>query len=757
MGASGCRSWLQPKLRSNRLSIGRTPVAPEAGLKQPADNNMGTNMRSIMLLASVAWLSLAASEAAHAQAAAGDQPPVNTGQTARTTSYDAGFFRQFAPRTALDIARRVPGFTLELGDTDTRGFAGAAGNVVFNGARPSSKSESLEETLLRIPASSVTKVEVGSGDLFGSDYASKSQVLNIIMSATGGVDGNVTGSLRRLYTGRLVPNGSASALIRRGASSINLSAGFNHVVNHEEGTDTLTDFETGELREFRRKFNSYTDFNPFLSASWALERAQDNSVRLNARWSPGQFDLTQDNRVTFTGEAPRDFSLLQDYDNSVFELGGDVTRPLGGGALKLVGLATRRKRNNFDAGIVRDGLIEDGAQVVGGSEQTQKAKFGETIGRLTWSRQDLGGLSVEVGGEAVLNTLDNKTELVLIDEDGNRVPIDIGVDEAKVKEKRGEVFLNVGRNFSPALRVDGGLRYEYSDLKVSGDAQAERKLKFFKPSLTVDWKPGNGWHTQLSVKRTVAQLNFYDFVSVAELSTDRVNAGNENLVPQRAWEFRATVDRPILGEGVVKLDLGYDLISMFQDRILIEGDTPGQFFDAPGNIGTGKHMFATLTVDAPLNQLWQGLRVKFDGTLRRTRVEDPISGELRNFSDFFPDWEWRFDVRRDSGPWSYGFVVSDRDRFTFFRTDEFDINFNGGPYGTAFVEFRPGPRTSITLDLDNALNTSGNRNRILFDPNRLAPTDIVDEFRERNRHLNFGLTVKQTFGGGAAKPPATAN
>ena len=714
-------------------------------------------MRSIMLLASVAALSLAASEAGHAQTAAGDEPPVNSGQTARSTSYDAAFFAQYAPRTALDIARRVPGFTLDLGDTDTRGFAGAAGNVVINGARPSSKSESLEATLLRIPASSVTRVEVGPGDLYGADYASKSQVLNIVMSAIGGIDGNVTGSVRRLYTGRLVPNGSASALIRRGASSINLSAGFNNQLNHEEGTDTLTDFETGELREFRRKFNSYHDFNPYLSASWALERAQDNSMRLNARWSPGQFDLFQDNRVTVAGESPRDDSLIQDYDNSVFELGGDVTRPLGGGAIKLVGLATRRKRNNFDAYIQRDGLLDDGAQVVGGFEQTQKAKFGETIGRLTWTKQDVAGFSVEVGGEGVLNTLENQTALVLVEEDGSKTPIPLPVDDVNVEEKRGEAFLNVGRNLSPALRVDGGLRYEYSDLTVSGDAEAKRKLKFFKPSLTVDWKPGNGWHTQVSVKRTVAQLDFYDFVSVAELSTDRVNAGNQNLVPQRAWEFRLTADRPILGEGVIKLDLGYDLISLLQDRILIEDEETGKFFDAPGNIGTGRHMFATLTVDAPLSQLWEGLRVKLNGTVRRTRVEDPISGDMRNFSDFFPDWQWSVDVRRDSGPWSYGFVVSDRDRFTFFRTDEFDINYNGGPYGTAFVEYRPGPRTSITLDLDNALNTSGNRNRILFDPNRALPTDVVNEFRERNRHLNFGLTVKQTFGGGAAKPPAPGN
>jgi hypothetical protein len=40
--------------------------------------------------------------------------------------------------------------------------------------------------------------------------------LNIILSAEGGIDGNVTGSLRRLYTSAIVPDGSVSALIRRG-------------------------------------------------------------------------------------------------------------------------------------------------------------------------------------------------------------------------------------------------------------------------------------------------------------------------------------------------------------------------------------------------------------------------------------------------------------------------------------------------------------------------------------------------------------
>src|SRR5687768_13893142 len=113
-----------------------------------------------LALSTAAFTALAAAQSAAAQTPVGGDQPAASGatQATRTTSYDTAFFTQYAPRTALDIARRVPGFNLDLGDTDVRGFAGAAGNVVINGARPSSKAESLETTLSRIPANRVSKV-----------------------------------------------------------------------------------------------------------------------------------------------------------------------------------------------------------------------------------------------------------------------------------------------------------------------------------------------------------------------------------------------------------------------------------------------------------------------------------------------------------------------------------------------------------------------------------------------------------------------
>lgn len=715
-------------------------------------------------MASTPWLAgvaaFAFTTAVQAQTPAASPPPA---QASRTTVYQSDYFAQFAPRTALDIAQHVPGFQLDLGSTqgatgsvDVRGFAGTAGNVVINGSRPSSKAETLDSTLQRIPAQQVVRVEVSPGDLFGSDYSGRSQVLNVILSKDAGFDADVTASATRRFTGYIQPNLSGSAIIRRGPSTFNFSAGLGRNKQYEEGTDTLTDPATGDLLEFRRKHNVYENRDPYLAAAYALEHGANDSYRVNVRWQPSSFDLYQRNLVTPDVGPQHDDNLYQNYKDPVFELGGDVTRPLAGGAIKFVALATRRKRDDVDLSLVRNGLIKDGATVVGGFHQTIEAQRNETLGRLSWTRSTLLGFSFEAGAEAAYNTLDDHVTLSGFDENGDEVPIDLPISDATVKEKRAEVYVNAGKNLSPHLRIDGGINFEFSHLTVSGDASEDRKLKFLKPSLTLDWKPGKTWHAQLSVKRTVAQLDFYDFISSADFSAQRINGGNAGLQPQRAWEFRATVDHPILGDGLIKLDLGHDQVSLLQDRILIcDPDHPLECFDAPGNIGTGRRDFAALTVDVPLSTLWSGLRVKGGATLQRTRVDDPIDGKPRKWSGFFPAWQWNVDVRRDSGKWSYGFSLNDNQRFTFYRTDEFDTNFNGGPYGTAFVEFRPWANTAVTFDVDNLFETSGNRDRLRFFQDRAHTDFMIHEFRERNRHRSFGITFKHSFGGSGSTKVAS--
>ncbi|HVI06582.1 MAG TPA: hypothetical protein VM711_10875, partial [Sphingomicrobium sp.] len=234
----------------------------------------------------------------------------------------------------------------------------------------------------------------------------------------------------------------------------------------------------------------------------------------------------------------------------------------------------------------------------------------------------------------------------------------------------------------------------------------------------------------------------------------RLNGSNADLQPQRAWEFHGTIEHPVLGQGLFKLDFGYDLISKLQDRILVF-DQQGHAFDSPGNLGTGKRYFAVLTLDAPLDRVWKGLRAKFNATFQRTRVEDPIDHQLRRFSGYWPDWQWELNVRRDAGRFSYGFDINGNQHFTFYRTDEFDTNLNLKPYTTAFAEFRPTPRTAINFSVDNLFATHAARERLLFSPNRAFPVSMIREFRNRDRHPSFQITLKHSFGGASGTKVAS--
>ena len=141
--------------------------------------------------------------------------------------------------------------------------------------------------------------------------------------------------------------------------------------------------------------------------------------------------------------------------------------------------------------------------------------------------------------------------------------------------------------------------------------------------------------------------------------------------------------------------------------------------------------------------------MKLHGNLQHTRVDDPISGDPRDWSGFYPRWLWDADIRRDAGKFAYGVTLSDNRRITFFRTDEFDSNFNVGfPYTSAFVEYRPTSKQTLTFNVNDISNTAGSRFRQFFFPNRTSGAPFANEYRFRNSYIRVGLMFKQSFGGG---------
>ena len=90
-------------------------------------------------------------------------------------------FAQFAPRSAFDLVRQIPGFSVNEGGGD-RGFGQADTNVLINGRRISGKSNGPTQALERLSVESVIRIEILDGaslDIGGMS----GQVVNVITDA----------------------------------------------------------------------------------------------------------------------------------------------------------------------------------------------------------------------------------------------------------------------------------------------------------------------------------------------------------------------------------------------------------------------------------------------------------------------------------------------------------------------------------------------------------------------------------------------
>jgi len=708
--------------------------------KEGADRG-GMALRGALTLATALCLSLLPTQA-------WAQSSVEDGGGSGRVVYEAAFFIQFSPANALQIVQRVPGFTLESGSTEVRGFAQAAGNVVINGQRPSSKSDSLETVLARIPATRVLRVEVASGNEFGSDYLSKPQVVNLILTEEGGLAGTVEARLSREYTGRLLPRGSAAVVYTRGASSFNASLTYQlYNMQNEVGFDRLIALPSGDEVEFRDKRSRNTEPFTVAALGWALEQAPDRSAHINGKISFDKWTLHDFSDVFRGGVEAHDEYYFEDHLWRTGELSGDVTRPLAGGAIKLNALATHRHRRNDDW---FDETAPDGTSL-GGFYQDFDDYRDERVARLAWTRTGLAGWNVEIGAEGAFNRLRTDLNIFNVDQNEERTPVDLPIDQATVSEYRGEAFVNAGRALASNLRLDLGLNIEASNLKVTGDVSARRTLKFLKPKATLDWTQGV-WRFQLSANRTVAQLRFEDFVSGASFLTDQVNGGNAELQPQRKWEFLLTADRTIFGDGRVKVDLGYNAVSMVQDRIplLVLDEATGELvrsgLDAPGNLGSGREWIARTNLDLPLGALGiRGGRLSLYGSYIDTSVEDPYTLQDRHFTGASL-FAYTASFRQDLARFAWGVEMRGNTGAVYYRLSETD-NIQGiSPRVSAFVEYRQSARTTFTLGADNVTDSVSKRWRTFYRPDRTTLEPFQREYRERNPHVLLYVLLKHSFG-----------
>jgi hypothetical protein len=628
------------------------------------------------------------------------------------SSYPASFFASAKPNTAFDMIARLPGFTLDTG-ASVRGFGGAAGNVLIDGERPSTKTDTLDNILKRTPASSVLRIDLIRGGAPGIDMQGRSVLANVVLAHTAKTEMTATGLSNVYSDGKAMPAGQFDFTRRSGKHTISGSAQYYHEEGGEKGTgfQRITAADGTLLRDARGRkgdIDTGIKLRGDIQTPWL-----GGTLNLNSSLDITPTDQTEDHVFSEPEDGRLSEHITDSYRRKTGEIGGDFTKQLGSQtALKIVVLQSLRRRAH-DSTSNEDGVLADSSEAY---------TAGESILRGTATYDASSSLSFEAGAEGAYNFLNGHTGLDL---DG--VPVAIPNANARVREKRGEAFVTatwaVGKHWS----LEATARAEGSTISQQGDIKSSESFFFPKPRLLLTWSPSDAFQVRARFEREVSQLDFADFVASADLSTGVVSAGNGNLQPERRWVIEAAFERHFWKSADVTLTLRHQALQEVIDQVPVEG------FNAPGNIGNGRRDVVQLDVTLPLERFGMtGGLLKGTGTWLHSQVRDPTTGELRMISGdepFTGSLTLTNDMPRLNSTWTVELTSGTRQ--TSYLIDEIDSEIEAANLDLSW-EYKPRPGLAFLAQLTNVTRRSLERLQQLYGGLRsMVPLAETQRFRVR--------------------------
>lgn len=676
-----------------------------------------THRVSIMLRCALSLSALAMASPLYAQ----------TSDGAGTTSYAADFFTRSQPTTAYDMVVLLPGFRLQEGNAEVRGYSGSGGNVLIDGTRPASKEETLETILKRIPARLVDHIELVRNSAAGYDMQGYALLANVVRKQEARLSGRLEGEYAVFRHGYSSPRVAGTLSYRSGDRLIELQAARYREIDDEHGFGSrnrfapdgsplrLVDYEQPEGTSYTELSGSYRQplFGGTFHANGLFKSSQMFAdVRHDIYYPAQALILATERNNTRATEAQ------VEYDHGI------------GASSRLELLAIRR--DNRLHGV--DTSSENGLSEVNATDTTAS----ETILRGVLRRSGKL-LSIDLGAEGALNVLDSHVALT---ENGVEVPLP--ADDVRVEENRAEFFLTGTWRPAAGLSIETGLRYEISRLSQTGDSELSKSLSYFKPRLLVSWAASPRDRLRLQVEREVGQLDFEDFVSSPSLTSGTVTAGNKDLEPDSLVRYEAAWERRI-GDGSLVVAARHESISNLVDRVVVVSDDG--VFDSAGNIGHATRDEVEANLNLPLDPLGlRGLTVKGNALFRRSRVRDPLTGARRRISGDAPveaDVSLTYDMPHHGLRMGINYIVKKTE--IEFKVDEIERDIVSDRVD-AFVEYKPSAHWTLRAFAKNLTDSPTIRDRDVY--SALRGTSGVDfhEIRTLRSGRYFGVNVQWAFG-----------
>jgi hypothetical protein len=601
-------------------------------------------------------------------------------------SYDAAFFADSRPNTALDMIGRLPGFSLDNGNPDnnsdvTRGFAGTAGNVLIDGRRPTTKSDTLSQILRRLPADDVERIDVIRGGAPGIDMQGRTVVANIIRRNANSTKVVATVENRFFTKGRvLVPFDAIDFTHRAGERTYEASLAavpYYDDSSNGRGRYDILDPNDAVMSHATSRYDAHgTGFAAKGALTTPLDKGELIS-KLTLQSAPWESQISYDS-PTFT----QTFHSKQRYPNGEFSL--NWTRAFAATELEALVLQSY--------GRVTESDLSDDATTLQRFDSTTRS--GESIARVTLRYRPSSTFTLESGGEGAFNFLRGETTFAV---NGAAVPLPSG--DANVSERRGEVFSQGDWRFAGGWVLSAGARFEYSTIGAKdGDS---RSFFYPKPRVVLTWTPDKDTQVRFRYEQVVGQIDFNNFIATGDLRASGVFAGNADLRPDRRRKYELSYERHFWEGGAFVATLLHEDITDVVDYTPII--TASGAFDAPGNIGDGRNEQIATTLTLPLDRIgFRGGRLQFNGTWNFSDVTDPATGEHRRISSKRPQdivFALTQDVTRLRSTWGIEYF-NGWDEWRY-RLTEVRHRRVMPPYFDVYWNYTPNSSWSFSLLLDN--------------------------------------------------------
>lgn len=591
-------------------------------------------------------------------------------------SFVPAYFSQFQPGTAMDMVTRLPGFVFEGGNPGR----GTPGNVLINGKRPTSKTDSLGDVLGRIPVAAVERMDVINGGANGIDMQGYPTVANVILRPMDLVSASTTASSYVAADGSLQPALDSNYSLKRGDKSINLSVGWRRSPDGGQGEGQRT--------------TKYADGSPdaeVVLAGAGINESKSVKVNYGQDFMDGQLTLNGAfNPWTYQSQIHNDGASvgmnLNDNAGRTFEQGIAYMRDLAGGAsMDLKALHRTAEANN-------DSAFASGSNT---SHSLSRTSASESVlaGQLTWQAAD--GVVVRGGIERAVNTNDNSNSY----QPNAQSPAAPGVT-AWAQESRVEGQLSTAWQVDSSLSAEAGLKLAHSSLGTSSAQSDAKSYLYPKPRLRLALSPTPALQLRLRMEREVNQLNFGDYAGFFGMADKSLRADLPDVVPAKTWLCEGALEYRFWDRGAAVLSYTQSHISDVVDRVPIR--TASATYDTAGNIGDANADAVTGMLNLPTDGLAlpQGL-LKLSTTWRSSSVTDPTTLTTRRLSgEQALAWRVEFsqDLPQQKAAW--GFSVDNGWNNDNWQVAERDTS-SGSGWARAFVNYRPASNMMLTLELNN--------------------------------------------------------